>query len=113
MSDLRDFTAASLSTAPTALFDAVSTVLTGQAEIIQKQHIKEVLEANKRQQNEWEYGKLIGNTQRHHQKVADIPNLLYVQLKEKFGHPADNPKDWARWLNDPDNRHFRTGGGRI
>jgi hypothetical protein len=85
----------------------------GQAEIIQKQHIKEVLEANKRQQNEWEYGKLIGNTQRHHQKVADIPNLLYVQLKEKFGHPADNPRDWAKWLNDPDNRHFRTGGGRI
>ena len=85
----------------------------GQAEIIQKQHIKQILEANKRQQNDWQYGKLIGNTQRHHQKVADIPNQLYVQLREMFGHPADNPRDWARWLNDPENRFFRTGGGRV
>ena len=85
----------------------------GEATIVQQQEISPILEANKQSQNAWEYGKLIGNTQRHHQKVAEIPNLLYVQLKEKFGHPADNPKDWAKWLNDPDNRHFRAGGGRI
>ena len=85
----------------------------GEATIIQQQNIQHVLDANKRQQNEWQYGKLIGNTQRHHQKVADIPNQLYMQLREKFGHPADNPKDWAKWLNDPNNRFFRTGGGRI
>jgi len=85
----------------------------GEATVIQQQNIQHVLDANKRQQNEWQYGKLIGNTQRHHQKVADIPNQLYMQLREKFGHPADNPKDWAKWLNDPNNRFFRTGGGRI
>lgn len=85
----------------------------GQATVIQTQKVDHILENNRRQMNDWQYGKLIGNTQRHHQKVAEIPNQLYLQLKEKFGHPADNPKDWAKWLNDPNNRYFRTGGGYL
>ena len=85
----------------------------GEATVIQKQKVDHIIESNKQQMNGWEYGKLIGNTQRHHQKVAEIPNQLYMQLREKFGHPADNPKDWAKWLNDPENRFFRTGGGRL
>jgi len=85
----------------------------GKATIVQQQNVDHIIEANKKKANEWQYGKLIGNTQRHHQQVAEIPNQLYMQLREKFGHPADNPKEWARWLNDPNNRFFRTGGGRI
>ncbi len=85
----------------------------GKATIVQRQNVDHIIEANKQKQNAWQYGKLIGNTQRHHQQVAEIPNQLYMQLREKFGHPADNPKEWARWLNDPNNRFFRTGGGRI
>ena len=85
----------------------------GTSYIEQKQSFEGLVKLNRQMNNDYQKGNMIGNTQRHHQKVADIPNLLYVQLKEKFGHPADNPRDWARWLNDPDNRHFRTGGGRI
>jgi len=56
---------------------------------------------------------MIGNTQKHLQKVADIPAPIYYELIEKFGQPRDNPKAWKRWLNDYDNRFFRTTGGTI
>lgn len=85
----------------------------GEKSIIQNQHVDPIIDSNKKRMNDWKYGNLIGNTQKHHQEVATIPNLLYMQLREKFGHPQDNPKDWAKWLNDPENRYFRTGGGRI
>ena len=81
-----------------------------------KQHIKEVLDANKRLANDFQKGKLIGNTQAHWQQIADIPNNLYLELREKFGDPKDNPeatKKWKQWFNDSDNRYFRTGGGVI
>lgn len=81
--------------------------------IEQKQHVKHVLEANQRKAAEWQKGQLLGNTQRHWQQVADIPAALYMQLKEKFGDPQDNPKEWRKWLNDYDNRYFRTGGGHM
>ena len=81
-----------------------------------KQHIKEVLEANKRKANDYEKGSMIGNTQRHWQHVAEIPNNLYLELTQKFGDPSNNPeasKKWKRWLNDSENRFFRTGGGSM
>ena len=79
----------------------------------QKQHVKEVWERNLRARNAYEPNSLIGNTQRHHQQVAEIPNVLYWQLRQKFGSPQQNPKDWFRWLNDPENRAFRSGGGWL
>lgn len=85
----------------------------GQMIIETQQKVDGLLEANKLQNNAWEYGKLIGNTQAHHQKVAEIPSTIYMQLREKFGDMRDNPKAWKRWLNDPENRFFRTGGGRV
>ena len=47
----------------------------GQAEIVQKQHVQHVLDANKRRRDAWKYGSMIGDTQRHHQEIATIPNL--------------------------------------
>lgn len=81
-----------------------------------KQHIKEVLDANKRKANDFEKRSMIGNTQKHWQHIAEIPNNLYLELSKKFGDPKDNPeasKKWRLWLNDPDNRFFRTGGGSM
>ena len=45
--------------------------------------------------------------------VAELPSNLYFDLVEKLGDPKHNKKAWARWLNDPDNKLFRTGGGNI
>jgi len=56
---------------------------------------------------------LRGNTQKHFQKIAEVPLPLYHQLWQKFGDPKHNPTDWNRWLNDPDNRHFRTNTLKV
>lgn len=44
-------------------------------------------------------------------RVAQIPMVLFMALKEKG--ITDDPKAFAAWLNDPDNRHFRTRPGRV
>ena len=56
---------------------------------------------------------MIGNTQRHMQHVAEIPNVVYNHLIETLGTPQENPKGWKAWLNDSQNRDFRTGGGNV
>jgi len=75
--------------------------------------IDDIIKNNKAQEAEYSKGSLIGNTQRHHQKVAEIPSALYHKLIQELGQPKDNPKAWRKWLNDYDNRVFRTGGGNI
>ena len=77
------------------------------------QDVTPITEQNKVFQNEYRYGNLIGNTQKHHQKVAEIPATLYHDLVEKLGDPKHNLKSWKKWLNDPENRFFRAGGGHI
>ena len=79
----------------------------------QKQHVKQVLETAKAKAKEYERGSLIGNTQRHWQQVAEIPSSIYLELRQRFGDPRDNPKEWKKWLNDYNNRYFRTSGGRV
>jgi hypothetical protein len=79
----------------------------------QKQHVKQVIESAKLKANEYERGSLIGNTQRHWQQVAEIPSSIYLELRQRFGDPRDNPKDWKKWLNDYNNRYFRTSGGSV
>jgi hypothetical protein len=56
---------------------------------------------------------MVGNTQKHWQHVAEIPATVYLELRAKLGEPKDNPTEWKRWLNDYDNRFFRTGGGNV
>jgi hypothetical protein len=81
--------------------------------IVTEQQVDPIIEANKRLANDWRYGNLIGNTQRHQQKVAEIPSALYYDLVKKLGDPKHNLKAWKRWLNDPENRAFRTIGGTV
>jgi hypothetical protein len=41
---------------------------------------------------------------------------VYQDLIQRFGDPSKNPeakKKWKVWLNDANNRAFRTGGGHI
>ncbi|MBT7943447.1 MAG: hypothetical protein HN719_08840 [Alphaproteobacteria bacterium] len=72
-----------------------------------------VLATAKAEEAAWRPGQMIGNTQRHHQKVAEIPTALYFDLLAKFGDPKHNKKKWLAWLQDNDNKHFRTTGGRL
>jgi len=44
-------------------------------------------------------------------KVASIPLTIYMDLQKK-GITKD-PKAFKRWLNDPDNRFFRTRPGVV
>ena len=45
------------------------------------------------------------------QKVATIPLSVLSDLKRRG--IADEPAKMKRWLNDPDNRYFRTRPGRV
>ena len=44
-------------------------------------------------------------------RVASIPLSLYFDRKKKG--IADDPVALKRWLNDPDQRFFRTRGGNL
>jgi len=77
------------------------------------QNVDALLNQNRAERNEYRADSLIGNTQAHRQKVAEIPTALYHQLIEELGQPKDNPTGWKRWLNDYDNRFFRTSGGNV
>lgn len=81
--------------------------------ITSTQNIDALVSKNKAEANEFRPGSLIGNTQNHRRKVADIPAGLYHELVTKMGRPQDNPKEWRKWLNDYDNRFFRTDVGQI
>jgi len=43
--------------------------------------------------------------------VASIPLNLYYDLKRQG--IVDDPARFKKWLNDSDNRFFRTRGGRV
>jgi len=45
------------------------------------------------------------------QRVASLPLSIWTRL-QKAGI-MDDPKALRRWLNDPDNRAFRTRPGRL
>jgi len=84
----------------------------GTTSIEKKQNFAGLMELNKQMNNDWQYGNMRG-TQRHMAHVAEIPNTVYNELVAKFGKPADNPTAWKKWLNDGENRAFRTGGGYL
>ena len=85
----------------------------GSVYIEQQQEFGDLLKINKQMANDYSPGSMLGNTQRHVQHVAEIPNVVYNHLLEKFGPMRENPKAWKQWLNDQENRAFRTGGGHI
>lgn len=80
--------------------------------IVQEQKFDKLVELNKYRNNEWQYGQMRG-TQNHIQEIAVIPNVIYNHLLETLGKPTENPRAWKAWLNDGENKAFRTGGGNI
>ena len=85
----------------------------GEHGIVTEQDVSPVLDQAKQKESLWRPGQMIGNTQRHQQKVAEIPTAVYFDLLKKYGQPKNNPKPWKKWLNDPDNKYFRTTGGSV
>ena len=75
--------------------------------IATSQDVTSIIEANKRSAN------AIDKHHKHGEwsKVASIPLSIYYQLKEQG--IADDPARFKRWLNDSDNKFFRTRGGTV
>ena len=77
----------------------------------------QMLEANKREANEWQ-GKGGWGACKYGAVVARVPTIIDNELKRKAGYnPAvsgwyDKDK-YNSFLDDPDYKHFRTGGGKI
>lgn len=93
-----------------------TTRLTSDADglgIVTEQNVTPTLTAAKAEEAEWHPGQQIGNTQKHQQKIAEIPTTIYFDLLARYGPPKHNRDAWLRWLQNPDNKHFRTTGGRL
>ncbi len=75
--------------------------------IATEQNVEDLVEQNKAISNE------ITSLDRHGEmrRVASIPLNVYMELREK-GIVQDQ-KAFKRWLNDPDNRFFRTSPGKV
>ena len=75
--------------------------------IATSQDVTSIVEANKRSAN------AIDKHHKHGEwsKVASIPLSTYYQLKERG--IVDDPVRFKRWLNDSDNKYFRTRGGTV
>lgn len=71
-----------------------------------EQKVDDLLDANRRQYND--------STDAYKgdmHKVASIPMNIYMDLKQKG--IIDDPAAFKQWLNDPENRYFRTKPGRV
>lgn len=80
--------------------DATDTAL-----IEKRQDVSDILDANKAEFNA-DHGRYGEWT-----KVASIPLSVYYDLKAKG--IVDDPVAMKRWLNDADNRFFRTRPGTV
>lgn len=78
---------------------------TDEATITAEQDVDDVVEFNKAQFNE-QHGRWGEFT-----KVASLPLVVYHDLQKKG--ILDDRKAFKRWLNDPDNRFFRTRPGHV
>ena len=84
----------------------------GQHHVTVEQEIENIIKKAKELDIDYKPYDIVG-TQKHMRQVAELPANLYFELTKKLGEPKHNKKAWARWLNDPDNKFFRTGGGNI
>jgi hypothetical protein len=71
------------------------------------QDVTDIVEANKVTFNSTDERARWGEWQR----VAHIPLVVLEDLKKK--KIAEDPKAMKAWLNDPNNRAFRTRPGRV
>ena len=79
--------------------------MTDEAAITAEQDVSDVIESNKRAYND--------SAQRHGEwtRVASIPMVVYLDLKKKG--ILDDQAALKKWLNDPDNKYFRTRPGTV
>ena len=68
-----------------------------------------IIEANQAELNST--NAKIGSGKEDFVKVASIPMNIYMELRKKG--IAQDPAAMKRWLNDPDNRFFRTRHGVV
>ena len=89
------------------IFEAGNTAKDDKITLATSQDVTHIVEANKRSRNE------IDRHQKHGEwsKVASIPLTVLYDLKRRG--IADDPVAMRRWLNDPDNRAFRTREAKI
>ena len=93
-----------------------TTILTDandNAVIKQEEDLTPYIEQNKKEYNAssstWSSNPL-GN------KIASIPNIVIDQLNKDGimkGFQVVDQKRFFKWLNDPDNRYFRTKQGKL
>ena len=74
--------------------------------IVTVQEEDDILERNKAEYNEYSHPQF--GTMR---KVASVPIALYFELKRRG--ILDDWNELKKWLNDPDNRFFRTAPGKL
>jgi len=78
---------------------------TDEAVITAEQDVSSIIESNKQAYND--------APDRHGEwsRVAQIPMVIYMDLKKKG--ILEDQVALKRWLNDPDNKYFRTRSGTI
>lgn len=81
----------------------------GRLVIEKQQDVTGIIEENKGSMNQYDERTKWRDTER----IASIPLSLWWEMKEKGIDPAKDPAAFDRWLNDPDNRVFRTRPGRV
>lgn len=79
----------------------------GEFVIETQQNVSSIADANKRSYAATDSKSRYGDMA----KVASVPLNVYYDLKRRG--IVDDPKAMKKWLNDPDNRVFRTRGGRV
>tara|TARA_B110000014_G_C20031931_1_gene535907 strand:+ start:718 stop:1023 length:306 start_codon:yes stop_codon:yes gene_type:complete len=81
--------------------------------VVTHQETTPILEQNKDMQKS--YGdKLTPGKQKHGTRVASIPFGIWEQWKKDTnGAIEKDPKLLAKYLNDPDNKYFRTTPTRV
>lgn len=72
------------------------------------QVVDEIAEENKQTFNQFDER---ANWKGEMHRVASIPMSIYYDLKRKG--ILDDPSAMKKWLNDPDNRVFRTRPGQV
>lgn len=80
---------------------------TDQATIETRQDVSAIIEENKNEYAQIDERARWGEWT----KVASIPMSVYFQLKREG--KLDDDAYMKRWLNDPDNKYFRTRSGEV
>ncbi|ANN76806.1 hypothetical protein [Bordetella flabilis] len=73
-----------------------------------KQDAEQIVEANKAQYAATDERARYGDGMQH---VARIPVVVLQDLRQRG--VLKDPKRFKAWLNDPENRHFRTRPGQV